>query len=356
MNYENLFSPVNLGALYLPNRIALAPMTRNRATPDGIPFPYVAEYYLQRASAGLLISEATAVSKQGSGYPIIPGIWTAQQIEAWSEITKKVHEAGGKIVLQLWHTGRIAHSSLVDGQPVSSSAVAPNLELFTATFEKVQAETPRELTAAEIAEVVADYKAGAEAAKAAGFDGVELHGANGYLIDQFLRDGVNHRTDAYGGSIENRLRFAIEVLKAVIEVWGSDRVGIRLSPFGAFNDMSDSDPVNHFVTILKALKELNLAYVHFAFVTGVNEPDGLKTFREAYGHNIITNGGYTAATAEADLAAGLTDATAFGVPFLANPDLPERLKDGTGLNEANQATFYGGNEAGYTDYPSLSAV
>ena len=354
MSYEHLFSPVSLGAFHLANRIVLAPMTRNRATPDGIPFPYDADYYAQRASGGLLISEATAISKQGSGYPVIPGIWTAPQTEAWSAITKSVHDAGGKILLQLWHTGRVAHSSLVGGQPVSSSAVAPNLEVLTASFEKVQAETPRELTIAEIAEVVAAYKIGAENAKAAGFDGVELHGANGYLIDQFLRDGVNHRTDEYGGSIENRLRLALEVLTALTDVWGADRVGIRLSPFGAFDDMSDSDPLNHFVAILQALKPLNLAYVHFAFVTGVNEPDALKKFREVYGHNIMTNGTYSGATAEADLAAGLTDATAFGVPFLANPDLPERLKDGAPLNEAIPATFYGGNEVGYTDYPALA--
>ncbi len=355
MTYEHLFSPVSLGAFHLANRIVLAPMTRNRATPDGVPFEYVADYYSQRASGGLLISEATAISKQGSGYPVIPGIWTEKQVEAWSKITKSVHDAGGKILCQLWHTGRIAHSSLVGGQPVSSSAVAPNLEVFTAAFEKVQAETPRELTIAEIKQVVADYKIGAECAKAAGFDGVELHGANGYLIDQFLRDGVNRRTDEYGGSIENRQRFALEVLGAVIDVWGADRVGIRLSPFGAFDDMSDSDPLNNFVTILQSLKALNLAFVHFAFVTGVNEPDALKTFRDVYGHSIITNGAYSGATAEADLEAGLTDATAFGVPFLANPDLPERLKSGAQLNEANPATFYGGTEIGFTDYPTLAA-
>ncbi|MEO1802262.1 MAG: alkene reductase [Cyanobacteria bacterium J06629_2] len=355
MNID-LFSPIDLGSNRLPNRIVMAPMTRLRAI-DSIPQPVMATYYAQRASAGLIVTECTMVSPLSNGYMNCPGIYTPEQIAGWQKVTDAVHDAGGKIFLQLWHCGRISHSSLLDGkQPVAPSAIAPGGKLHT-PIGKVAMETPRALEKSEIAEIIDQFRTGAENAKTARFDGVELHGAFGYLIDQFLQDGSNQRTDEYGGSIENRARFLLEVVKAVSDVWGADRVGIKLSPSNTFYGMVDSNPQATFSYVLKALNSIGLAYVH---LMEPNETD-LKNrdvinpvaplFRPIYQRTLITNGGYTHETAIAALASSKADLVSFGQLFIANPDLPERFKLKTSLNEPDPRTFYGSGEEGYTDYP-----
>jgi N-ethylmaleimide reductase len=371
-NYPHLFSPLQIGDLTLAHRVVLAPLTRMRSTqPGDVPNTMNAEYYGQRASpGGLLISEATQISRQGKGYPAAPGIHSDEQIQGWKLVTRAVHDKGGFIFLQLWHVGRVSHTSLhpETGLPVSSSAVviADGAKAFTADFQQVPYETPRALETSELPGIVADYVKGAENARAAGFDGVEIHSANGYLLDQFLEDSVNHRTDQYGGSIENRARLLLEVVDAVVKVWGKGRVGVRLSPFGKFSDMGDSNPEALFTYVLEQLSLRGIAYVHVIEPRAANagggaaidnsRPRTAPLFRKAFEGAFISAGGYTAESAEEAIANGDADAIAFGRLFIANPDLPERFRTGAELNTPNRQTFYGGTEAGYTDYPSLQEV
>jgi N-ethylmaleimide reductase len=350
---EPLFEPYQLGPLQLSNRVVMAPMTRSRAVDGNVPHPLTATYYRQRASAGLIISEASQVSPQGQGYIRTPGIHSPEQIAAWRKITDAVHRDGGKIYLQLWHVGRISHPDFHGGAlPVAPSAIAPDGEVYTAQGLKKMV-TPRALETHEIPGIVAQFRNGAENAKAAGFDGVELHGANGYLLDQFTRDGANHRTDAYGGSVENRARLPLEVTKAVIEVFGKDRVGYRISPTGVFNSMSDSDPRATFSYLTERLSELGIVYLHV--VDPVNAENRVAPhLRKLFKGTFIINGGYNAQSGNAAIANGEADLVAFGVSFLANPDLPYRFSRNAPLNAADPSTFYTGEEKGYTDYPALA--
>lgn len=348
-----LIEPTTVGALNVPNRVVMAPMTRNRA-PGTIPTDLMATYYRQRAGAAFIVTEATQVAPLGQGYPSTPGIHSDEQVDAWRRITGAVHDAGGRIVLQLWHVGRISHSSFHGGDaPVAPSATRPDGQTFTADGEQVPFETPRALATEEVATVVAQYRDGAANAKAAGFDGVEIHGANGYLIDQFLQSSTNHRTDRYGGSVENRGRFLLEVTEAVTDVWNADRVGVRLSPGGTFNDMHDDDPTATFGHAVQQLEAFDLAYVH-----GIeNElPDGTAVsafLRDAYDGTLIVAGGFDRASGEAALQDGRADLIGYARYFLANPDLPKRFALDAPLNEWDESTFYGGDEEGYTDYPTL---
>jgi N-ethylmaleimide reductase len=358
-NTMNLFTPTQMGILNLPNRVLMAPLTRNRAQSDGVPKSMAQTYYGQRASAGLIISEATQISAMGKGYLDTPGIYTEPQADAWRKVTDAVHAAGGRIFCQLWHVGRISHSSLLpDGAaPVSSSAKAAQTQTFTANgFE--DCSTPKALTPAEIASTVQDYRHAAEMAKKAGFDGVEVHAANGYLLDQFLQDSVNDRTDDYGGSVKNRMRFLGDVLNAVKLIWPSSRVGVRLSPLGQANDISDSNAEALFGEVYQMLAGHNLAYLHvvgaFPGSKGSDEDtELLQRLRALWKGFYTANGGYDAQSAAKAVAAGDADAVAFGRLFLANPDLPERFRQRADLNTPNQDTFYGGDEVGYTDYPIL---
>jgi N-ethylmaleimide reductase len=359
MTTADLFAPFQLGPLTLPNRVVMAPMTRNRAGAGNAPGPHAATYYAQRASAGLIVTEATQVSPQGVGYPGTPGIHSAEQIVGWRPVTDAVHKAGGRIFLQLWHVGRISHSSLQpDGAlPVAPSAIAPAGQAWTLDGMKDYV-VPRALDIAEIAGVVADYRRGARNAREAGFDGVEVHGANGYLIDQFLRDGSNQRSDRYGGSAQNRARFLIEVTEAVVGEWGAERVGVRLSPTNPYNSMSDGNPAETFGTAVGELNRFGLSYLHVV-EPGATDPvpagetPDLKFFRRLWRGPLIANKGYDRARAEAALNEGAADLVAFATLFLANPDLPERLRRGGPFNPPDRKTFYGGSEAGYTDYPAL---
>ena len=354
----NLFSPIKLGSNSLANRVIMAPMTRLRAI-RSIPNSLMAIYYAQRASAGLIITECTMVSPLSNGYMNCPGIYSPEQIAEWQKVTDAVHSAGGKIFLQLWHCGRISHPSLLEGnQPVAPSAIAPIGELHTPAG-KVAMETPRALEKHEISEVVEQFRSSAENAKAAGFDGIELHGAFGYLIDQFLQDGSNQRTDEYGGSVENRARFLLEVVEAVSSVWGTDRVGIKLSPSNTFYGMADSNPQATFGYVLEALSPIGLAYVHLMEPSEIDLKNRdvinpvIPLFRPIYQGTLIGNGNYTQETAEADLVDGHADLISFGKLFLANPDLPKRFRLNAPLNEPDPKTFYGSSEEGYTDYPFL---
>jgi len=332
----------------------MAPMTRSRALEDNVPNPIAATYYAQRASAGLIVTEATQVSPQGVGYIRTPGIHSEEQVAGWGRITEAVHRAGGKIFLQLWHVGRISHPNFHDGElPVAPSAIAAQGQVFTAKGPQ-QMVTPRALALAELPGIVEQFRSGAENAKAAGFDGVELHGANGYLLDQFLRDGSNRRIDDYGGTVENRARLPLEVTKAVIGVWGADRVGYRVSPNGAFNSMSDSNPIETFSYMAEQLNKLGIAYLH------VVDPvaDGAKRvsplLRRKFDRGYIVNGGFDLDSANVAIRNGQADLIAFGTPFLANPDLPLRYQIKAALNTPDQATFYAGEENGFTDYPALA--
>lgn len=352
----NLFAPVQLGALTLPNRIVMAPMTRLRAIAS-VPQSIMATYYAQRASAGLIVSECTMVSPLSNGYMNCPGIYSPKQVEGWKQITQAVHEKGGRIFLQLWHSGRVAHPSLLNGEmPVAPSAIAGVGDLHT-PVGKVLLETPRALETREIPEIVEQFRQGAENAKAAGFDGVELHGAFGYLIDQFLQDGSNQRTDKYGGSVENRARFLLEVVEAATGVWGGDRVGIKLSPSNTFYGMSDSNRKETFSYVIRELNRFNLAYLHLMepLEMDLANPDILNpvlpVFRPLYKGAIITNGGYDKDKGNAVLASGEADLVSFGRPFIANPDLPKRLELNAPLNAPDPRSFYGSGETGYTDYP-----
>ncbi len=364
-----LFSPLRLGALQLKHRIVMAPLTRMRATqPGNVPNEMNSHYYEQRANAGgLLITEATQISRTGQGYPATPGIHSSEQVAGWRRVTDAVHEKGGVIFLQLWHVGRISHPShQPDGRlPVAPSAVRPAGQAFTAYWKRAPFETPRELRIDEIPSLIAEYREGARNALEAGFDGVELHAANGYLLDQFLRDGTNQRTDSYGGSFENRTRLLLEVLEAIGDVFGLEHVGIRLSPLGSFNDMHDSDPVGIFGFVLRALAKKPIAYVHLIEARAdERSPEESLTldsgaaptaalFRPFYPGVLIGAGGFTRQSAAEAIASRTVDAVAFGKLFIANPDLPHRLKMDTPLNQYDHSTFSGGTAKGYTDYPTL---
>lgn len=347
----SLFDPIQVGDLHLPNRIIMAPLTRCRAEAGRVPGALMAEYYVQRASAGLIISEATAVTPQGVGYPDTPGIWSAEQVQGWKNITSAVHAAGGRIVLQLWHVGRISDPHYLDGElPVAPSAVRPkgHVSLLRPLRDFV---TPRALDSAEIAGIVAAYRQGAANAKAAGFDGVEVHGANGYLLDQFLQDSTNRRTDQYGGSLENRARLLLEVTDACIEVWGAGRVGVHLAPRADAHDMGDSDRAATFGYVARELGKRGIA---FLCAREHEAADSLgPQLKQAFGGVYIANERFTKAQAERWLAEGKADAVAFGIPFIANPDLPARLAADAPLNEPDSSTFYAAGPAGYLDYPTL---
>jgi len=362
MSDINLFTPLALGPLTLPNRLAMAPLTRNRSTPEGVPHALNVEYYRQRAGAGLLITEATCIAPEAVGYPLTPGIWSDAQVAGWRAVTEAVHKEGGRIFCQLWHVGRISHPSLQpNGQlPVAPSAIRPVGDAIT--FQGPQPfVTPRALETSELPGVVAQYRHAAAQAKAAGFDGIEVHAANGYLLDEFLRDGSNQRTDAYGGGVDNRARLLLEVLEAVCPVWGADRVGVRLSPIQPFNDMRDSDPKGTFSRVVERLNRFGLAYLHLTEM-GNDAPGAAGPYfdplelRDVWRGVLMTNAGYDRDRANAVLAAGRADLVAFGVPFIANPDLPARYLAGAPLNAADPTTFYGGDAKGYTDYPFMDAT
>jgi N-ethylmaleimide reductase len=354
-----LLSPFTLAPLHLPNRVVMAPMTRNRAGPGNVLGALNAAYYAQRAGAGLIVSEATQVSPQGLGYPGTPGIHTPEQVEGWTRVTEAVHAAGGRIFLQLWHVGRISHPSLQPGGalPVAPSAIAPKGQAWTLEGMKPYV-TPHALELAEIAGIVEDFRRGARNAREAGFDGVELHGANGYLLDQFLRDGTNRRSDAYGGNPQHRARFLIEVTQAIVGEWGGERVGVRLSPTNPYNDIADSNPAATFAVAVSALARFDLAYLHIVEpATGdpvaAGEVPDLKFFRKLWRGVLIGNKGYDFARANAVIADGTADLVSFATLFLANPDLPERFRRDGPFNPPDRKTFYGGGAAGYTDYPPL---
>lgn len=348
-----LLSPAQVGKLSLNNHMVMAPMTRSRAGAGDVASALMAEYYSQRASAGLIITEGSQVSAQGKGYLRTPGIFTPEQIAGWKQVTEAVHAEGGQIFLQLWHVGRLSHPLVqADGaQPVAPSAIKADGEIFTAEGLKPY-ELPRALELDEIPGVVADFSQAARNAKLAGFDGVEIHGANGYLIDQFLRDGTNKRTDAYGGSVENRARFLKEVVEAVIEVFGASRVGVRLSPIFSYFSMSDSNPQATFEHAAGMLSRYGLAYLHI--VEAGEGPFDFRALKRRFNGPYIANGGYSAERAATAISQGDADLVAFGTPFLANPDLVERFKHGHALNAPDAATFYQGDERGYTDYPTLA--
>lgn len=358
----DLFTPIQLGRYTLPNRIIMAPLTRCRAGEGSVPTSLNVDYYRQRASAGLIISEASQVSQQGQGYPATPGIYSPEQIAGWKLVTDAVHQQNGRIFLQLWHVGRSSHSSFQPGGalPVAPSAIAIEGELLTDQGMKPY-ETPRALERDEISGIVEQFRQGAENALEAGFDGVEIHGANGYLLDQFLRDGANKRTDDYGGSIENRARLQLEITEAVVGVWGNDRVGIRLSPSSTFNGMSDSNPEDTFGYLVEQLNRFNLAYLHLLEPGESDLRHGghavpTAYFRPIYRGNLMANWDYDQAKANAAIASGSADLISFGKAFIANPDLPERFKLNAPLNPPDPDTFYGGGEHGYTDYPTLKEL
>ena len=367
MNFPHLFSPLKVGPYQLEHRLMMAPLTRMRAAkPSLAPRPLNADYYAQRTTpGGLIVAEASPVLATGFGNPGVPGIYSEPQIEGWRAVVDAVRAKGGVIFLQLWHVGRVSHSSFQPGGvlPVAPSAVAISADYKTMTADGKAAayETPRALETGEVAGIVEAFQQAARNAKAAGFDGVEIHGANGYLIEQFLQSRSNLRTDQYGGGIQNRVRFLIEVTQAVIEVWGADRVGVRLSPYGVANDSGEADPMPLYTHAIRSLNPLGLAYLHFieprssgagrAEVNHQNVPSAMVLFRPVWKGVLISAGGFTGEAADAAIAAGHADAIAFGRIFISNPDLPHRLRHGYPLTPYNRATFYGGEEKGYTDYP-----
>ena len=359
-NASVLFQPFQLGDLALPNRLVMAPLTRNRADRGThAPHDLNARYYAQRASAGLLITEASQISKQGQGYAWTPGIYSPEQAAGWRKVTDAVHAAGGRIAIQLWHVGRISHTSLQPngGQPVAPSAVRAETKTFIESgFADVS--EPRALALDEISGLVRDYAAAARLAKEAGFDAIEIHGANGYLLDQFMKDGANRRTDAYGGPVSNRARLVVEVAEAILEVWDPARVGIRLSPVSPANDISDSDPQALFGHVVERLDALRLGFIHVVegATGGARDaaPFDFGALRCAFRGAYIANNGYTRDLAVETLSEGRADLVAFGRPFIANPDLVERFRLDAPLNEPDRDTFYGGDAKGYTDYPTLA--
>lgn len=355
----SLFDPIQLGAVSAPNRVLMAPLTRGRATRNHVPTPIMADYYAQRASAGLIISEATGISQQGLGWPFAPGIWSDEQVEAWKPVTQAVHDKSGRIIVQLWHMGRAVHSAVTGEQPVSSSATATPGDAHTYEGKKPY-ETARPLAIEEIPGLIDTYVRAAHNAIAAGFDGVQIHAANGYLIDEFLRDNSNFRDDIYGGSVENRVRLLREVTQAVVDAIGADRVSVRLSPNGDSQGVDDSDPAILFAAAADVLNDIGIAFLE------LREPGPAGTFgatdvprqspliRQHFKRPLVLNSDYDADRARADLASGLADAISFGRPLMANPDLVERLRDGAPVNAPqSMATWYGQGEVGYTDYPTL---
>lgn len=362
---EVMFTPVNLGSIQLKNRLVMAPLTRMRAIEGDVPNPLAQIYYAQRASAGLIITEATQISPLGRGYPATPGIYSLQQTAAWKEIVEAVHAKGGSIVAQLWHVGRISHSSLhpEQGLPEAPSAIAASGQTYGADWKLHDYEIPRAMSTEDIARLLKEFELAAQNAKTAGFDGIEIHAANGYLLDQFLQDGTNHRADQYGGSIENRIRLLDEVIETVSTVFPSDQIGVRLSPYGTFNDIEDSDPIALFTAVINKLNGYKLAYVHMieprSTSSGGNDqvyedaPITSELFRAIYQGKFITAGGYDQAMGEQVLEEGLADAVAYGRLYISNPDLVERFQKKAPLSPYNRATFYGGEELGYTDYPTL---
>ena len=356
---DPLFAPLQMGELTLPHRVLMAPLTRSRSSqPGDVPNDIMATYYRQRATAGLIISEATQVSPQGKGYAFTPGIHTDEQVEGWRRITDAVHEEGATIFLQLWHVGRISHTALQpnNAQPVAPSAIRAESQTYIDKDSGVvRVSEPRALEADEIPGVADQFRRGAQRAKDAGFDGVEIHGANGYLLDQFLRTATNSRTDDFGGSLENRLRFPKMVVEAVLDVWSPGRVGYRISPLGKFNAMNDDDPLETFAALAEALSAYNLAYLHGveAFAGQERDEDFYKALRPHFKNTYIANGAFTGDLARETITGGRADAVAFGELFIANPDLPERLRQNAELNEPDKNTYYGGDEKGYTDYPTL---
>jgi N-ethylmaleimide reductase len=361
MTKPTLFDPVRLGDIALANRIVMAPLTRNRAGKGRVPTASMATYYAQRASAGLIVTEATQIHPLGQGYLDTPGIYSPEQIEGWKAVTRAVHERGGKIVVQLWHVGRISHVSLLPAgeQPVAPSALRAAGKTFTERgFEDVS--EPRALRLDELPGIVEQYRQAARNAITAGFDGVEIHGANGYLLDQFLRNGSNHRSDAYGGSIENRARLLLEVMTAVTKEIGGSRTAVRLSPVTPSNDASDSDPQPLFNHVAQALAPMGLSYVHVieGATGGARDvaPFDYEALRARVNAPWMVNNGYSGAMASDVIERGLADVVAFGRPFISNPDLPRRLKEGAELAPADRSTFYGGTDKGYIDYPALEAA
>jgi len=355
---KDLFSTIEVAGHLLSNRMVMAPMTRNRA-PDTNANAMIAEHYAQRASAGLIITEGTQISELAVGYPATPGMFTQAHVDGWKLATDAVHNKNGQIFAQLWHCGRISHPDFHDGAlPVAPSAIAAAGDAFT--YEGLKPfVTPRALELSEISTIVEQYRHAAACARDAGFDGVEIHAANGYLIDQFIRDSSNQRTDQYGGSLENRSRFLLEVVEAVGNEIGFDKVGVRLSPVNAFNDISDSDPQNTFNDVATALSGSGLAYLHVVEVdmTGATNPDvDMQQLRDRFDGVYIANGGYDKNRGNEAIATGRADLIAYGIPYLANPDLPERFSVDAPLNQADQATFYGGDEHGYNDYPVLETA
>lgn len=348
-----LQDPLKAGAFTLKNRVVLAPLTRCRASAGRVPNDMMREYYVQRASAGMILTEATSVTPMGVGYPDTPGIWSDEQVAGWKKITDAVHTAGGTILLQLWHVGRISDPLYLDGAlPVAPSAVKPS-GTVSLVRPKKEFVTPRALELSEIPGVVAAYRRGAENAKRAGFDGVEVHGANGYLLDQFLQDSSNKRTDQYGGSIENRARLMLEVVDACIEVWGADRVGLHLAPRGDSHDMGDSNRLETFGYVASEVGKRKIAFI---CTREYPSDDAISPeLKKRFGGVLIGNEKYTKETAEAAINAGQVDAVAFGKTFIANPDLPLRFKLNAPLNTPDPNSFYGGTEKGYVDYPALAA-
>jgi len=358
----NLFTPLQMGPYTLANRIVMAPLTRNRAGAGNVPQPMSVEYYRQRASAGLIITEGSQISPAAVGYPATPGIHSPEQIAGWKQVTDAVHGRGGRIFLQLWHCGRISHPSLLDTGtlPVAPSAIKPEGQAFT--YRGLQPfVTPRALETAELPGIIEDYRKAAQNALAAGFDGVEIHAANGYLLDQFLRDGTNRRTDRYGGSIANRARLLLEVVDAVIDVFGRERIGVRISPHARGDGIADSDPASIFGYTAGALSERGIAYLHLieAAKPGLPQspPEGaeplMPLLRRAFNGPLIVNGGYDKASANAVIAAGAADLVAFAALFIANPDLVARLRRDAPLNPPDPSSFHQGGAKGYIDYPTL---
>ena len=349
-----LFDPLQIGPLTLRNRIVMAPLTRSRAGTDRIANALMAEYYAQRAGAGLILTEATSVTPMGVGYAGTPGIWSDEQVEGWKLVTRAVHDAGGVIFLQLWHVGRISDPIFLNGElPVAPSAIRPT-GTVSLVRPKKEYVTPRALETDEIPDIVEAYRRGAENAKRAGFDGVEIHGANGYLIDQFLQDRTNRRTDRYGGSIENRTRLLVEIADAVIGVWGADRVGLHLSPRGDSHDMGDSDPKALFTHVAAQMRKRGLAFICLREHPGADSLMG--DIKDAFGGVVIANEGLTGKLAAELVRSGRADGAAFGRDFIATPDLPRRLRDGLELNQQDPSTFYSGGPRGYVDYPVAEEV
>ncbi|MCX6677075.1 MAG: alkene reductase [Methanothrix sp.] len=354
----DLFSPYKLGNIKLSNRMVMAPMTRCRAIGGNVPNPLAITYYVQRATAGLIITEGSQVSPEGVGYVRTPGIYSPEQVAGWRKVTNAVHQSGSKIFLQLWHVGRVSHSDFLSGElPVAPSPLPVEGDIHT-PFGKKKIEKPRALELEEIPGIINQFRRGALNAKAAGFDGVEIHGANGYLLDQFLRDGPNHRTDQFGGSLKNRARLPLEVAKAVIDVFGADRIGYRISPHFQRYSMSDSNPHETFCYFAEELNKLKLGYLHMIEPVGgpmLVAPDArlASAVRDIFKGTLILNGGYDAEKGNAAIQKSVADLISYGSPFLANPDLPERFKRNAPLNTPDITTFYAGEERGYIDYPAL---